>query len=123
MHWSATAKSAAYVGPEVRTARRSAQASRDDVNAMHQKTASAMFATGSRDGAVRRDQAGTSQGSRSMPNAMHQKAAPVFTANAGLKVEASTDVMYERAGMAYAANTSHLGELGTNHSRFLSKVW
>merc|ERR1712137_478315 len=92
MHWSATANSAAYVGPEIRTARRSAQESRDDVNAMHQKTASAMFATGSRDEAVRRDEAGTLQGSHDVPNATHQKAAAVFTANAGLKVEASTDV-------------------------------
>jgi len=92
MHRSATAKSAAYVGPEVRTAQRAAGESRDDVNTMHQKAVSAMFATGSRDEAVRRDEAGTSQGSGEMPNAMHQKAAAVFASNVGSKVEASTDV-------------------------------
>merc|ERR1712007_315664 len=122
-HRSATAKSGAYVGPEVRRAQRSARESRDDVNAMHEKAASTMFATGSRDEAVRRDEAGTSQGSRDAPNAMPQKVTAVFAANAGLKVEASTDVMYQRAAAAYAASTSHLDELRTNHCRLLSKAW
>jgi len=123
MHRSATAKSAAYVGPEVRRAQRSARESRDDVNAVHEKAASMMFATGSRDEAARRDEAGNSQGSRDVPNAMPQKVVAVFAANAGLKVEASTDIMYQRAAAAYAASTSHLDELRTNHCRLLSKAW
>merc|ERR1712007_43249 len=116
-HRSATAKSAAYVGPEVRIRQRAARESRDNVKAVHQKAPSAMFATGSRDEAVRREEAGD------MPNAMHHKAAAVFAANAGLKVEARTDVMYQRAAASYAASTSHLDELRTNHTRLLSKAW
>jgi len=108
MHRSATAKSGAYVGPEVRKAQRSARESRDDVSAMHQKAASTMFSTGARDEAVRRDEAG---------------AHAVFAAHAGLKVEASTDVMYQRADTAYAASTSHLDELRTSHCCLLSKAW
>merc|ERR1712007_152640 len=123
MHRSATAKSASYVGPEARIAQRSARESRDNVNAMHQKAASTKFVTGSRDEAVRRDEAGTSKGSCDIPNVMHQKAAAVFAANAGLKVEASTGVMYQRAAAAHAASSSHLDELRTNHSRLLSKAW
>jgi len=121
-HCSATAKFAANVGSEVPTTQRAAQESGDDVNAIYQKAASAMFATGSRDEAARRDEAGTLQGSREVPNAMHQKAAAVIAANAGLKAESSTDVMYQTAAAAYAASTSHLGELGANHSRLLSKA-
>jgi len=123
MHRSATAKSGAYFGQQVRRAQRSARESRDDANAMHEKVASTMFATGSRDEAVRRDEAGTSQGYRDVPNAMPQKVAAVFVADAGLKVEASTDVMYQSAAAAYAASTSHLDELRTNHCRLLSKAW
>merc|ERR1712107_688005 len=78
--------SGAYFGQEVRRAQRSARESRDDANAMHEKVASTMFATGSRDEAVRRDEAGTSQGYRDVPNAMPQKVAAVFVADAGLKV-------------------------------------
>merc|ERR1712206_10593 len=113
-HRNATAKFAANVGPEVRTAHRAARESGHDVNAMYQKAASAMGT---------RDEAGTLQGSREVPNAMQQKAAAVFAANAGLKAEASTDVMYQRAAAAYAASTSHLDELRTNHCRLLSKAW
>merc|ERR1712107_206408 len=118
---SATAKSGAYVGPEVRRAQRSARESKYDVNA--EKAASMMLATGSRDEASRRDEAGISQGSRDVPNAMPQKVVAVFIANAGLKVEASTDMMYQRAAAAYAASTSHLDEFRTNHCRLLSKAW
>jgi len=117
MHRSATAKSAAYVGPEVRIRQRAARESRDNVKAIHQKAPSAKFASGSRDEAIMREEAGD------MPTAMHHKAAAVFAAKAGLKVEARTDVMYQRATAAYAASTSHLDELRTNHTRLLSKAW
>jgi len=112
-HGGATAKFAASVGLEVRTAQRAARKSGDDVNAMYQKAASEVFT---------RDEAGTLQGSREVPNAMQRKAAAVFAANAGLKAEARTDVMYQRAAAAYAASPSHLGELRSNHSRLLSKA-
>jgi len=113
-HRSATAKFAATVGPEVRTAHRSARESGDGSNAMYQKAASPMLA---------RNEAGTPQGSREVPNAMHQKAAALFAASTGLKAEPSTDVMYHRAAAAYAASNSNVGELRTNHSRLLSKAW
>jgi len=77
---------------------------RDDINAMYQK------AVGSRDEAVRRQEAVTSQGSREVSNPMYQKAAAAFATNAGaantgLKAEA-TDVIYQRAAAAYAAGAS-----------------
>lgn len=117
MHRSATAKSAAYVGPEVRIRQRAARESRDNVKAIHQKAPSAKFATGSRDEAVMREEVGD------MPNTMHHKAASVFAAKAGLKVEARTDVIYQRASAAYATSTPHLDEFRTNHTRLLSKAW
>jgi len=78
---------------------------RDDINAMYQK------AVGSRDEAVRREEAVTAQGSREVSNPMYQKAAAAFATNTGatntgLKAEAPTDVIYQRAAAAYAAGAS-----------------
>lgn len=151
MHQKAAAMFAANLLPkdEVRPAQRSARDSRDDVNAMYQKAASAMFATGSRDEAV------SSQRVREVPNAIYQKAAAVFAGNTGLKAEAclspsasrrvggrdpnrEINAMYQRAAAAYAAGTSPRdeavpphstppcspnSELRTSHSRLPAEAW
>merc|ERR1712007_220731 len=72
MHRGATAVFAANLGPEVRRSQSAARDFRDDVS-----TKAAMFSTGSRDEAVRRDRAITSLGSREVPNAMYERAAAV----------------------------------------------